>query len=84
LVEGVSRRQIIRKTGMHWGRCKKSWPTVNLPVTGNADPDGATSSGLICRRSNWILQEDLALPRKQRHTAKRIWERLQTEGFTGG
>ena len=24
------------------------------------------------------------MPRKQRHTAKRIWERLQTEGFSGG
>jgi len=29
-----------------------------------------------------ILQEDMAFPRKQRHTAKRIWERLQTDGFT--
>jgi len=24
------------------------------------------------------------MPKKQRHTAKRIWEILQTEGFTGG
>ena len=24
------------------------------------------------------------MPRKQRHTAKRIWERLQEDGFTGG
>lgn len=24
------------------------------------------------------------MPRKQRHTAKRIWERLREEGFTGG
>ena len=30
------------------------------------------------------MREDKALPRKQRHTAKRIWERLQAEGFTGG
>lgn len=24
------------------------------------------------------------MPRKQRHTAKRIWERLREAGFTGG
>jgi transposase len=31
-----------------------------------------------------ILKEDQAMPRKQRHTAKRLWERLKEEGFTGG
>jgi transposase len=31
------------------------------------------------------LDEDQARPRKQRHTAKRVWERLRDEhGFTGG
>jgi len=35
-------------------------------------------------RIEQILKEDQAMPRKQRHTAKRIWERLQTEGFSGG
>ena len=24
------------------------------------------------------------MPRKQRHTAKRLWERLRADGFTGG
>ena len=32
-----------------------------------------------------ILEDDLRLPRKQRHTAKRIFERLRDEhGFDGG
>jgi len=35
-------------------------------------------------RIEQILQEDQALPRKQRHTAKRIWGRLRGEGYTGG
>jgi transposase len=35
-------------------------------------------------RIEQILKEDQAFPRKQRHTAKRIWERLKGEGFTGG
>ena len=35
-------------------------------------------------RIQQILMADRELPRKQRHTAKRIWERLQEEGYTGG
>jgi transposase len=35
-------------------------------------------------RIEQILKEDQAMPRKQRHTAKRIWERLKGEGFGGG
>jgi transposase len=35
-------------------------------------------------RIEQILKEDKALPKKQRHTAKRIWERLQAEGYQGG
>jgi hypothetical protein len=35
-------------------------------------------------RIEQILKEDQLLPRKQRHTAKRIWERLKEAGFTGG
>src|SRR3546814_20958944 len=31
------------------------------------------------------LEEDLKVPRKQRHTAKRVFDRLRDErGFTGG
>ena len=35
-------------------------------------------------RFEQILKEDQAMPRKQRHTAKRIWDRLKGEGFIGG
>ena len=32
-----------------------------------------------------MLKPDQALPRKQRHTARRLWRRLRDErGFTGG
>ena len=31
-----------------------------------------------------ILEQDEHIHRKQRHTAQRIWERLQQEGFPGG
>jgi transposase len=35
-------------------------------------------------RIEQILKQDKALPKKQRHTAKRILERLQAEGYQGG
>ena len=40
--------------------------------------------GAFLERIKQILKEDQAMPRKQRHTAKRIWERLRDDGFTGG
>ena len=38
--------------------------------------------GRTCFRQ--ILEDDRRVPRKQRHTAKRIFERIQQEGYTGG
>src|ERR1035437_5407841 len=40
--------------------------------------------GAFLERIRQILKKDQAMPRKQRHTAKRIWERLREDGFTGG
>lgn len=35
-------------------------------------------------RIEQILRDDEEIPRKQRHTAKRIWERLREAGYAGG
>ena len=40
--------------------------------------------GPYLERISDILDSDRELPRKQRHTAKRIFERLQQEGYLGG
>ena len=84
LVEGVSRRQILRETKMHWLTLKK--------ILEHSQPLGyrqiqrrrKTKLGDYLPRIEEILKTDQAMPRKQRHTAKRIWERLREEGFTGG
>ena len=84
LVEGVRKRQIIRETGMHWETLKK--------ILEHSEPPGYRQRQKRQRKKlepylpkiEQFLQEDKALPRKQRHTAKRIWERLQEAGFTGG
>lgn len=84
LVEGVSRRQILRETGMHWLTLKKILEHSEPPGYRQQRPQRKKKLGPYEERIEQILKEDQAVPRKQRHTAKRIWERLREEGFTGG
>jgi transposase len=84
LRDGVSKRQIMRETGMHWDTLKK--------ILGHPSPPGYKRSklpkkpkiGPYIDRIRQILEQDKFVHKKQRHTAKRIWEVLQEEGFTGG
>jgi transposase len=84
LVEGVSRRQILRETGMHWRTLQKMLNHSEPPGYQQSQPRAKKKLAAYVGRIEQILQEDQAMPRKQRHTAKRIWERLTAEGFTGG
>lgn len=84
LVEGVSRRQILRERKMHWRTLQKILEHAGPPGYRQQKPRIKRKLGEYLGRIEQILKEDQAMPRKQRHTAKRIWERLRTEGFTGG
>ena len=86
LVEGVSKRSIIRDYRM-------SGRTVDK-ILANAEPPGYRGAELRPKRKltealaeeiDKILEADKTAPVKQRHTAKRIFERLRDEhGYTGG
>ena len=84
LVEGVSRRRILRETGMHWLTLKKILEHSEPPGYRQQQARPRKKLGAYMERIQQILKEDQAMPRKQRHTAKRIWERLREDGFTGG
>jgi len=84
LVEKVSRRQILRETGMHWRTLRKILHHSEPPGYRQSAPRARKKLGAYEGRIEQILKEDQGMPRKQRHTAKRIWERLRSEGFTGG
>jgi transposase len=84
LVEGVSRRQILRETGMHWRTLRKMLKHSEPPGYQQSQPRTKKKLAAYVGRIEQILKADQVQPRKQRHTAKRIWERLQAEGFTGG
>jgi transposase len=84
-VEGLSERAAARRFGLARETVRKMLRYSVPPGYRRARPvrcpklDGFT--GVI----DQILGDDRQRPKKQRHTAKRIWERLRAEhAFTGG
>ena len=84
MVEGMSLREASRVFGLHRDTVRKmvaysvppGYRRQNQPRKPKLEP----FTGVIDR----ILEEDLSVPKKQRHTAKRIFERLRDEyGFDG-
>ena len=80
LVEGVSRRQILRERKMHWRTLQKILEHTGPPGYRQQKARVKRKLGDYLVRIGQILKEDQAMPRKQRHTAKRIWERLRLSG----
>ncbi len=84
MVEGMSIREVSRVFGLHRDTVRKvlaySVPPGYRRQNPPRHPKLEPFTGIIDR----ILGDDLKVPRKQRHTAKRIYERLRDEhGFEG-
>ena len=85
MVDGMSMREAARTFGLHRDTVRKmlaySVPPGYRRQIPPRRPKLEPYTGVIDR----ILEDDLNRPRKQRHTAKRIFERLRDEyGFDGG
>ena len=85
MIDGLSQREAARRFGIDPRTVKKmlsysvppGYVRTRPPVRPKLDP----FIGVIDR----IVEEDRERPKKQRHTSKRIFERLRDEhGFTGG
>jgi transposase len=85
LTREISKREACRVYEIHWATLKK--------ILAHDEPPGYRRSRAIRRPTiepvlpiiRQILDDDKTAPRKQRHTAHRIWQRLRDEhGFTGG
>ena len=84
LVEGVSKRQILRETGMHWTTLEKMLAYSEPPGYQRRREPAKPKIGPFLEWIAEVLKADQTAPRKQRHTALKIWERLRDErGFTG-
>jgi len=85
LRDGVSIRQIQRETGLHFTTIKKILEYSSPPAF--QSPDRLkVKIGPYLERIAAILEadKDARIPKKQRHTAKRIFERLKEGGYEGG
>ena len=82
LRDGESIRQIQKETGLHFNTVKKvlthsSPPEFQTPVRVK------TKIGPFLECISAIIQSDKSMPKKQRHTAKRIYEIIREEGYKG-
>jgi len=84
LAEGASKRSVLRETGIHHGTLEKMLTYSQPPGYRRAAEYPKPKIGPYLDRIRQILIEDRSAPKKQRHTAKRIFERIRSEGYTGG
>ena len=84
LVEGASKRSIRRDYRVSAGRSRRSWQMPNRPAIDRGPRRPKPKLGQFLPVIDEILASDKTAPVKQRHTAKRIYERLRDEyGYTG-
>jgi hypothetical protein len=85
LVEGLSKRAACREYALHWHTLRKILEHSEPPGYRAAQPRARPKIGLFLTVIEEILRQDQAVHRKQRHTKRRIFDRLKAEhGYTGG
>ena len=85
MVDGMSVREASRVFGLHRDTVRKMLKYAAPPGYRRSKPPRRPKIGPYTGVIDRILQDDLNVPKKQRHTAKRIYERLRDEhGFEGG
>ncbi len=84
--QGEKKSQILEETGMHWKTLEKILTHPEPPGYRMQSPRPKPKLGPYLPRLHEILQTDREskLPQKQRHTAKKIFERIRAEGYSGG
>ena len=81
--EGLSIREVQRRTGLHYRTIKRILANPEPPPF-DCPERAKPKIGPFLERIADIVTEDAPRKKKQRHTAKRIFERIQEEGYTGG
>src|ERR671917_1476797 len=84
-VEGLSIREAARRFGIHRNTVRKMLAFSVPPGYRRRGPPARPRLGPFTAVIDRILDDDRSAPAKQRHTAKRIHDRLRAEhGFAGG
>ena len=80
----VPLRQLERETGIHRKTLRKVRDNSQPPGYQRTKPIEKTKIGPYIKRIKAIIESDKQVHKKQRHTAKKIFEILQSEEFDGG
>ena len=78
-----SKREVLRDEGIHWETLKKVLKYSEPPGYRLKEARAKPKIGSYLERIAQIIEQDKVLPKKQRHTAKRIYERIREMGYEG-
>ena len=85
LVDGQSKRSVCREFEIHWDTLQKILDHPEPPGYQRTAPRPRPKLDPFLPVIHQILDDDKKAPRKQRHTAQRIFQRLRDEyGYRGG
>lgn len=85
LVGGQSKRSVCQEFGIHWDTLVKILAHSEPPGYRQREPRGKPKIGPYLEVIEEILRQDRSAPPKQRHTKRRIFERLKNEyNYPGG
>src|SRR5262245_55314999 len=84
LVDGQSKRSVCREFDIHWDTLQKILSHSAPPGYRRTAPRPRPKIDPFVGVIRQILEDDKQAPKKQRHTARRIYERLRDEhGYSG-
>ena len=75
-----SKREVLPEEGIHWETLKKILKYPEPPGYRLKEPRPKPKIGPYLERIAQIIEEDKSLPKKQGHTTKQIYERIQEMG----
>ena len=79
----ASKREVLRREGIHWETLKKILEHSEPPGYQVKQARPKPKIGPYLEQIAQIIENDKHLPKKQRHTAKRIYERIEEMGYQG-
>ena len=79
----MSKREVLSREGIHWGTLKKILSYTEPPGNQRIGDCPKPKIGLYLERIEEVIKSDKYLPKKQRHTVKRIYERIKELGYEG-
>jgi transposase len=83
LREETSKREILRREGIHWETLKKILEHSEPPGYRTETHRPKPMIGPYLEQIAQIIEEDKQFPKKQRHTAVRIFHRIKEMGYQG-